>query len=140
MAASIHVFSEKHMDGMLPRLEKLLETKNIFVRNRKQRRTRSLGRLLYHFGRSLRKCRTIVSSFEDIRREAICKWYHRVDTIFTVGQVNREVIAVDETKVKINEKLYILWAAIDIQSWEILGVWVTKGRDSLEAYSFQICS
>src|SRR5574340_1799289 len=100
MAASIHVFSEKHMDGMLPRLEELLKAKNIFVRNRKHWRTRSLGILLYHFGLSLRKCKTIVSSFEDISHEAIRTWYHKVDVIFTVGKAYREIIAVDETKVK----------------------------------------
>jgi len=74
---------------MLPRLEELLEAKNIFLRHRKQRRTRSLGILLYHFGLSLRKCRTIVSSFEEISHEAIRKWYHRVDTIFTIGKSYR---------------------------------------------------
>ena len=136
MIAPIYIFGVTKMDGMLSHLEEMLEAKKIFVRNRKQRRTRSLGILLYHFGLSLRKCRTIVSSFEDISHEAIRKWYHKVDTIFTVHRAYREVIAVDETKVKINGTLYILWAAVDICSWEILGVWVTKGRASLEAYSF----
>jgi transposase-like protein len=124
------------MDGMLPRLEELLKSKNIFVRNRKKIKTRSLGILLYHYGLSLRKCKTILSSFEEISHEAIRKWYHRVYTIFTVKKIYREIIAVDETKVKINGKLYILWAAIDIQTREILGIWVTKGRASIEAYSF----
>ena len=99
-------------------------------------KTRSLGILLYHYGLSLRKCKNIVSSFEDISHESIRKWYHRVDTIFTVGKTYREVIAVDETKVKINGKLFILWAAIDVQTYDVLGVWVTKGRASIEAYSF----
>ena len=69
---------------MLPRLEELLEAKNIFVRNRKKRRTRALGILMYHYGLSLRKCRTILSSFEDISHESIRKWYHKTDTIFSV--------------------------------------------------------
>ncbi len=101
------------MDGMLPRLEELLEAKNIFVRKRKQRRTRALGILMYHYGLSLRICRTILSSFEDISHESICKWYHKTDTIFSVRKCYRETVAVDETKLKINGKLYILWAAID---------------------------
>ena len=124
------------MDGMLSHLEELLEAKNIFVRNRKQMRTRSLGILLYHFGLSLRKCQIILSSFEDISHESIRKWYHKTDSIFSVGKTYREIIAVDETKVKINGKLHILWAAIDVQNWEILGIWITKGRASIEAYSF----
>ena len=74
------------MDGMLPRLEELLEAKKIFVRNRKKRRTRALGILMYHYGLSLRRCRTILSSFEDISHESIRKWYHKTDTIFTIGE------------------------------------------------------
>ena len=136
MIAAIQVFGEKQMDGMLPRLEKLLEAKNIFVRNRKKRRTRALGILMYHYGLSLRKCRTILSSFEDISHESIRKWYHKTDTIFSVEKCYRETVAVDETKLKINGKLYILWAAIDTTNWEILGVWVSQGRAEIEAYSF----
>jgi len=136
MIASIQLIGDQKMDGMLSHLEELLKSKNIFVRNRKQMKTRSLGILLYHYGLSLRKCRTILSSFEDISHESIRKWYHKVDTIFTVGKTYREVVAVDETKLKINGKLYILWAAIDVKTYEVLGVWVTKGRASIEAYSF----
>ena len=32
--------------------------------------------------------------------------------------------------------LFKIWAAIDITNWEVLGIWVTKGRASVEAYSF----
>jgi len=124
------------MDGMLSHLEELLEAKNIFVRRRKKRKTRALGILMYHYGLSLRKCRTILSSFEDISHESIRKWYHKTDTIFSVGKCYRETVAVDETKLKINGKLYIVWAAIDTSNWEVLGIWVTKGRASIEAYSF----
>jgi putative transposase len=124
------------MDGMLSHLEELLKSKNIFVRNRKQIKTRALGILMYHYGLSLRKCRTILSDFENISHESIRKWYHKTDAVFSVGKCYRETIAVDETKLKINGRLYILWAAIDTNNWEIIGVWVTKGRASIEAYSF----
>ena len=83
---------------MLSHLEELLEAKNVFVRNRKQKRTRALGILMYHYGLSLRKCRTILSSFEDISHESIRKWYHKVDSIFTVKTAYRKTVAVDETK------------------------------------------
>lgn len=120
------------MDGKLSHLEELLEAKNIFVKNRKQRRNFYLGILLYHFELSLRKCRNIVSSYENISHEAIRKWYHKIDTIFTVHRTYQEVVAVDETKVKTNGTLYSLWVSLDICSWEILGVWVIKGRASFE--------
>jgi transposase-like protein len=37
------------------------------------------------------------------------------------------MIAVDETKIRIHGKWHILWAAVDIDTWEILGVWITQG-------------
>jgi len=136
MIAPIYIFGVTKMDGMLSHLEELLEAKNIFVRNRKQKRTRALGILMYHYGLSLRKCKTIVSSFEDISHESIRKWYHKTDAIFSVGKCYRETVTVDETKLKINGKLYILWAAIDTSNWEVIGIWVSKGRSSIEACSF----
>ena len=96
------------MDGMLSHLEELLEAKKVFERKRKNMKSRALGILLYHYGLSLRQCKTIVSGFENVNHEAIRKWYHRVDTIFSVGKTYREVVAVDETKVKINGKLHIV--------------------------------
>ena len=82
---------------------------------------------MYHYGLSERKCRIILSGFEDISHESICKWYHKTESVFSVGKCFRETIAVDETKLKINGRLHILWAAIDISNLEGLGIWVTKG-------------
>ena len=46
------------------------------------------------------------------------------------------MIAVDEKKIKINGHQHLLWAAIDINTWEILGVWITQKYCSLESYIF----
>ena len=124
------------MDGMLSHIMKALEAKNIFERKRKDLQSRALGILLYHYGLSLRKCRSVVSSFEPVSHEAIRKWYHKTQPVFSVGKCYRKIVAVDETKLKIDGKLYIVWAAIDTSNWEILGIWVTKGRASVEAHSF----
>jgi transposase-like protein len=136
MIASHHYFLGVIMDGMLSHIIEILEAKKVFVRKRKNMKSRALGILLYHYGLSLRKCRTIVSGFESTSHETIRKWYHKTDTIFSVEKSYRKIVAVDETKIKINGKLYILWAAIDVCSYEVLGVWITKGRASIEAYSF----
>ena len=124
------------MDGMLSYLEELLEAKNIFERKRKKTSSRALGILLYHFGVSLRNCREVISSFELVSHEAVRLWYHKTEGLFSVEKAFRRVIAIDETKVKIKGKWHILWAAIDVDTWEILGVWVTQGRASFEAYGF----
>jgi putative transposase len=124
------------MDGMLSNMEKVLEAKNIFERERKSMKTRALGVILYHFGISLRNTSLVISSFEQASHEAVREWYLRAAKIFQVRKVERKIIAIDETKIKINGKWRILWAAVDIENWDVLGVWVTQGRSSFEAYSF----
>jgi len=73
MIAPIYIFGVTKIDGMLSHIEELLEAKNIFVRNRKQIRTRALRILIYHYGLSLRKRKTILSSFKNIFHESIRK-------------------------------------------------------------------
>ena len=121
---------------MLPRIEKLLEVKNVFERNRTPLRIRALGILLYHLGLSLRNCSMVLSSFTAVSHESVRLWYHKSQDLFSVNTRYREVIAVDESKIKINGRQHLVWAAIDINTWEVLGVWITQGRCSLEAYSF----
>jgi len=118
------------MDGILSHIEELLEAKNVFERNRTPLRIRALGILLYHLGLSLRNCSMVLSSFEPISHESVRLWYHKSSRLFTVETRYRE------TKIKIHGKYHLLWAAIDINTWEVLGVWITQGRASIEAYSF----
>jgi transposase-like protein len=47
--------------------------------------------------------------------------------ILTVRNAHREIIAVDETKVTINGKLYMFWAAVEICSWVSLVYGSPKG-------------
>jgi putative transposase len=124
------------MDGILSHIEELLEAKNVFERNRKSLKTRALGIMLYHLGISLRNCSMTLSSFEAVSHEAVRQWYHRSQDLFCVNSCYRPLIAVDETKIKINGRWHLLWAAIDVNTWEILGVWITQGRASIEAHSF----
>ncbi|MEF8879899.1 MAG: IS6 family transposase, partial [Candidatus Thermoplasmatota archaeon] len=92
---------------MLSYIERGLESKKVFERNRKNLRTRALGILLYHYGLSLRKCKKVVSSYEQVSHETIRKWYHRADNIFKIDKRMRKILAVDETKIKINGKACI---------------------------------
>jgi len=61
---------------------------------------------------------------------------HRAGKIFQVQKAERKIIDIDETKIKINAKWCILWAAVDVENWDVLGVWITQKRSSFEAYSF----
>lgn len=114
----------------------LLEVKKIFERNRIPLKVRALGILLYHLGLSLQNCSMVLTSFTPVSHETVRLWYHRSYRLFSVNKQYQEMIAVDETKIKINGRQHLLWAAIDINTWEVLGVWITQGRCSLEAYSF----
>ena len=78
----------------------------------------------------------MVSSFEPVSPEAIRLWYHRAGLIFDIKKTARSNIAIDETKIKISGKWYILWAAVDVETWDVVGVWITQGRSSFEAYGF----
>ena len=71
-------------------------------------KTRALGVVLYHLGISCRKTSAVVSSFEPVSPEAIRTWYHRAVRIFDIQKTTRRIIAVDETKIKINGKWHIL--------------------------------
>ncbi|MEM2178798.1 MAG: DDE-type integrase/transposase/recombinase [Candidatus Methanomethylicaceae archaeon] len=42
----------------------------------------------------------------------------------------------DETKTKINGKLIYLWAAIDINTKEIIAIYVSYQRSCIDAYIF----
>jgi len=124
------------MDGMLAHIEKLLEAKNVFERHRKSLSTRALGILLYHLGISLRNCSLVLSSFEQVSHESVRQWYHKSQDLLCVRCCHRQIIAVDETIIKIHEKQHLLWAAIDVDTWEILDAWITQGRAPLDAYNF----
>jgi transposase-like protein len=78
----------------------------------------------------------VLSSFEPVSHESVRLWYQKSSALFSVEKRYREVVAVDETKIKIHGKWHVLWAAVDTDTWEVLGVWITQGRCSLEAYSF----
>ena len=66
------------------------------------------------------------------------EWYKKSAKIFTmaVERKNRRAIAIDETKVKIGDKWHYIWVAIDIDTWEILGVYISRGRAYLDSLIF----
>ena len=90
------------MNGMLTYIEELLEAKKIFELNRTPLRIRALGIVLYHLGLSLRNCAMVLTSFSPVSHESVRLWYHRSYQLFTVKKRYREIIAVDETKIKIH--------------------------------------
>ncbi|NIQ06467.1 MAG: hypothetical protein GWO20_12295 [Candidatus Korarchaeota archaeon] len=72
-----------------------------------------------------------------VSHEAICMWKHRLIALYQSSTRPRDQIAVDETKLKVGDDDYVwLWGAIDINTREIVAVWVTSGRSMWEAFFF----
>ena len=74
--------------------------------------------------------------FEIFSYEAVRKWYHKCKDLFIVQKKRRRAVAMDETKVKLeNEQIYI-WNAIYVDEGNILAVHVSSTRTSFDAYYF----
>lgn len=121
---------------MLQWVENALIHNGVFVRERKSNRVRALGITMYHMGLSLRDTSVILGYFGGATHEAIRNWYNRCKDIFKVKPKKRRAIAIDETKIKIQGEWMFIWAAIDIDSWEVIATWVSQGRSCLEALQF----
>lgn len=70
-------------------------------------------------------------------REAVRIWVHKLEGLVYHGPPKKRfMVAVDETKTKLNGVWLYLWAAIDIESREVLAVYASYQRSSLNAYIF----
>jgi transposase-like protein len=122
--------------GVLQHVEDALKAKRIFRRARTDDWVRALGIVLYHLGLSLRDTSLVLDNFEPRSHEAVRQWYERARFLFEVRTVKRRALAVDETKVKVQGKWMYVWAAIDVDTWEVVAAWASFARSFLESYSF----
>jgi transposase-like protein len=61
-------------------------------------------------------------------RESVRIWVHRFSSLFRPSRRVRRLVAVDETVLKVNGQTCYLWAAIDVDTNEILAVYASRGR------------
>ena len=108
---------------MQPTLQQLIEEikiKKVFRRNKKDVKIKVLVGLLYFFGLSLRKTSEFLSLFE-ISHESVRIYYHRIKKVLKKPRKRkRMLIAIDETKLRLENKQIFVWAAIDIDTKECL--------------------
>jgi len=122
--------------AMLDLLVKLFEERKIFRRKRKDWKIKALAILIYFAGLSYRKTSKILRDFEKFSYEAVRQWYHKCKDLFIVKRKFRRAIAVDETKVKLENREVYVWNAIDVDDGAILAVHVSTTRTSLDALYF----
>ena len=125
---------------MQPSIQQLIEeikAKKVFRRNRKRVELKILSALLYFYGLSLRKASRLISLFQKISHESVRIYYHRIKRILKPPEKKkRRLIAIDETKLKLENKHIFVWSSIDVDTKECLTVWATEGRSSFHAYEF----
>ncbi|AFN03690.1 transposase [Pyrococcus furiosus COM1] len=108
----------------------LVSVLKTFRRNKipAKKKTRAIN--LYLHGLSYRQVGTILEISHTTVWEAVQKLAEAVyqPKILAVKK-QRNFIAIDETVIKINGQKRFLWAAIDVESKEILAVWITSVRN-----------
>jgi transposase-like protein len=125
------------MKNRLTQLTKLLEAHNLFVRERKPNWLRAMGIALLYYGLSCRQTAEVLSFFDEASYEAARQWYHRTQELLRAPQKrHRPTIAIDETKMKVKRTWYFLWAAVDTENGELLGIALTPTRDGHDASRF----
>ena len=109
----------------------------VFRRNKKDVEFKILAALLYFFGLSLRKTSNYLSLFEEISHESVRIYYHRLKKVLKKPRKKeRRLIAIDETKLKLENNQIFVWTAIDVDTDECLAIWASEGRTSFHAYVF----
>ena len=93
---------------------------NVFRRNKKNVELKILAALLYFFGLSLRRTSNYLSLFEEISHESVRIYYHRLKKVL------KRLIAIDETKLKLENNQIFVWTAIDVDTDECLAIWLPK--------------
>jgi putative transposase len=117
---------------MLDRMVEKARQQEVFSREDTPLCRRVLGTFLYHAGLSYRK----IEPFVERSYEAIRQWFHRLKQLFEPDCRDRQVVAVDETKIEIDGEEVYVWAAVDCDTLEVLSVDVSSGRSGLDALLF----
>ena len=87
---------------------------------------------MYHAGLLFRW----IEPFVDVCHVPVHDWYHRLEHLFEPDRDRREAVAVDETKLDIEDEEVYVWAAVDVDTFEVLHIEVSPGRSSLDALLF----
>jgi putative transposase len=69
-------------------------------------------------------------------RESVRIWAHRSSSLFRPSKRVRRLVAVDETVLKVKGQICYLWAAIDVDTNEILALYASRGRGIPSAIEF----
>jgi putative transposase len=64
------------------------------------------------------------------------QWYHRLAHLFDLERDYYATVAVDETKVSVENSEVYVWAAVDVDTFEVVHIEVSPSRSDLDALLF----
>lgn len=69
-------------------------------------------------------------------KESVRLWTDKFSKLYDPSKRVKRLVAVDEAVVKFNGCRCYLWAAVDVDSGEVLAVYASRGRSMLNALMF----
>jgi len=71
-----------------------------------------------------------LSLFEEISHESVRIYYHRLKNVLKQPRKKkRRLIAIDETKIKLENKQIFVWSARDAETGECLFIWASERKE-----------
>ena len=117
-------------------LLKAVQDSHIFKRNRIALETKVLACLLYLAGLSYRGM-TLQTGIIPACYRSVHYWVQKLNGITSnLPRKARRLVAMDETKQKVNGKQLFVWSAIDVESRELLAIYASYQRSSINALVF----
>lgn len=117
---------------MLDHVAEQAREQKIFSREDTPTEQRVESAFLYHAGLSYRRVQQVVErSYEALRQ-----WYHRLAHLFDPEPDYHSTVAINETKLKVEETEVYVWAAVDVETFEVIHIEVSPGRSDLDALLF----
>jgi putative transposase len=117
-------------------LLKAVQDANIFRRNKRPLRSKVVACLLYLSGLSYRAM-TYQTGLIGASHVSVFRRVHAVRRIMPrVPKRERKLVAMDETKLKINGRHVFVWAAIDVDTKELLAVYASYYRSHISTIAF----
>jgi len=113
----------------------------IFLRNKKSMTTKIVCALLHIQSTSLRSIVKVFSIVENFSHESVRKWALKIAPLLPKPtKKHRQIVAIDETEIKIAGKWAYLWTAVDFATKEVLATMISWTRNILlaRAFAFQM--
>lgn len=117
---------------MLDHIVSKAREQEVFSREDTPTEERVRAAFLYYVGLSYRRVGELLGH----SHEAVRQWYHRLAELFEPEPDDHQTVAVDETKVRVEDRDVFVWAAVDVQTLEAIHVEVSPGRSDLDALLF----